>query len=160
MRLYSFKPVYLLIAFCSILLLCTTSCGNRGLGKTKGLKTIQVGKTTFQEGAYSTILDKAETSGMPIFVDFSADWCLPCKQMDKNVFTNATLARQLNENFISYKVDADTKEGQMLQTVYGISMLPTLLFLDNGGEMIYKEEGYTSAETLISLSKRVSKNPS
>ena len=51
-----------------------------------------------------------------IFIDFYADWCGPCKIMDKNTYGHQELANFLNENYYAVKFDAEGKESV---TVFG-----------------------------------------
>jgi len=47
----------------------------------------------------------------------------------------------MNENFISYKVDAEKGNGVSLATLYGVQGFPTLLFLDQKGNVLEKKLG-------------------
>ncbi|HCN12875.1 MAG TPA: thioredoxin family protein [Chryseobacterium sp.] len=51
-----------------------------------------------------------------IFIDFYADWCGPCKIMDKNTYGHQEIANFLNENYYVVKFDAEGKESV---TVFG-----------------------------------------
>jgi len=99
----------------------------------------------------SSILDLAENEGKLIFVDIYTSWCLPCKMMDKNVFNNAATADIINENFISYKVDAEKFNGPDLALIFDVSQYPTLLFLDSKGRVLEKGLGSHSHAQLIEL---------
>ena len=45
-----------------------------------------------------------------IVVDVYADWCGPCKMMDRNTFTNADVIDYINENYYAVKFDAEGDE--------------------------------------------------
>ena len=58
---------------------------------------------------YNTALEKAKTEPKVIFVDMYADWCIPCRVMDKNVYMNPTVASILNKKFYPVKLDVDSE---------------------------------------------------
>ena len=59
---------------------------------------------------YAEALEKAKSAPRLIFVDLYADWCVPCRIMDANVYSNPTVASLLNTRFISTKLDVDSQD--------------------------------------------------
>jgi len=59
---------------------------------------------------YTAALEKAKNGKKLIFVDLYADWCVPCRVMDKNVYSDPTVASILNTRFIPVKLDADSQD--------------------------------------------------
>lgn len=62
---------------------------------------------------YGEALAKAKESPRLIFVDMYADWCVPCRVMDKNVYSDPTVASLLNARFYPVKLDADSQDSIM-----------------------------------------------
>ena len=102
----------------------------------------------------STVLDKAKKEGKIVFVDMYADWCLPCKVMDSEVFSDKPTADFLNENFINYKVDGERGEGPDLNVIYDVKGYPTQLFLDSKGRVIEKNLGALGIRDFNILAER------
>ncbi|MGO9313941.1 MAG: protein-disulfide reductase DsbD family protein [Syntrophobacteraceae bacterium] len=88
--------------------------------------------TPFSEGA----LAEAKASGRPVVVDFYADWCSPCRRLDKLAFHDRSVIGAAKD-FVMIRVDF-TKSGdhakESLAHQYGVSGVPTVIFLKPGGE--------------------------
>jgi len=89
----------------------------------------------------ASVLDRATEEGKIVFIDMYADWCLPCKVMDADVFGDQATADFMNANFINYKVNGEKGEGPDLVVLFGVEGYPTQLFLDNRGNIIEKNLG-------------------
>ena len=59
---------------------------------------------------YTEALEKAKDSKKLVFVDLYADWCIPCRIMDANTYSDPTVASLLNTRFISTKLDVDSQD--------------------------------------------------
>lgn len=80
-----------------------------------------------------------------ILIDFYTTWCGPCKRMDREVFTDSTIVKQVNSNCISLKVNAEEGQGISLAKKYNVTSYPTYLFLNNQGVLVYRTVGYMSS---------------
>ena len=87
------------------------------------------------------VLEVAKASNKLVFVDFYTTWCLPCKLMDEDVFTDEEFATYMNDNFINFKVNAEKGNGANLALLYQIAAYPTLLFLDEEGNVLVQKVG-------------------
>ncbi len=108
----------------------------------------------------SEVIEVAERGEKLIFMDIYTDWCMPCKIMDEDVFTDKRLAEFYNERFVSYKVNAEKDSGPIIAELYAVQGYPTLLFLDRSGKVIlrkagvaYSREMYELAEECLRLSE-------
>jgi thioredoxin:protein disulfide reductase len=77
---------------------------------------------------------KAKQEKRPIIIDFYADWCAACLELDEITFTKKSVIER-SQNFIMLKVDATspTDEIQALTSEYKVYGLPTILFIDSTG---------------------------
>ncbi|HEX2121449.1 MAG TPA: cytochrome c biogenesis protein CcdA [Thermoanaerobaculia bacterium] len=78
----------------------------------------------------------ARAANKPVVIDFYADWCLPCKELDEKTFTDPAVAAELNR-FVRVKADLtapDDETTKRLTKEYAILGVPTLVFLDANGQ--------------------------
>jgi thiol-disulfide isomerase/thioredoxin len=116
-------------------------------------------KINFEKTAWAAAHTKAKGEGKLFFVDAYATWCGPCKWMDKNVFTDASVGQYFNANFINLKLDMESADGKNFGQKYAVSAYPTFLFINETGEVVYKIEGSMPAdeflkEAQLALSKK------
>ncbi len=52
----------------------------------------------------------AQKSPKKIFIDVYTNWCGWCKRMDQTTFKNPVIAKYMNDNFYSVKLDAETRD--------------------------------------------------
>jgi thioredoxin-related protein len=102
----------------------------------------------------SEVLEKAEKQDKWIYVDLGAKWCLPCRIMKQEVYTNKETVKILNENFLSYMVDIEKGEGPDLKLIFDIKSYPTLLIIDSKGKVKVRKESALSGTGLISFAKQ------
>ena len=105
---------------------------------------------------YSPGLEKAQSEGKPILVDFYADWCGPCKAMDRRTFRNPDVVERLKEDMVAIRIDSEETEprdgvsGYDLAERYSVMGYPTLMILDGEGQIISRKSGYQDARQLLS----------
>lgn len=105
----------------------------------------------FFEGTLAEAQEKAAQERKLIFMDAYTSWCGPCKQMSKNVFTAPEVGAFFNKHFINIKVDMEKGEGPRLAGRYRVNSYPTLLFLDEKGEVVHAAKGSRPADQFLGL---------
>lgn len=68
----------------------------------------------------------------PVIIDFWADWCAQCKELDEFTYTDKEII-DLSSNFNNIKIDL-TQENQEISSKYGILGLPVVIFMNSKGE--------------------------
>jgi thioredoxin:protein disulfide reductase len=81
-------------------------------------------------------LADAAAAGMPVVIDFYADWCLPCKELEKFTFTDPGVKQAL-AGWVLLKADLTktaSPEVAALRTKWNIQGVPTIVFLGPDGK--------------------------
>lgn len=104
-------------------------------------------KSVFSDLTVKDALILAKVEVKPILIKFHADWCHFCRKMDRVTFTDKKVQEAMND-FISVKVDIETKEGIVYARQFGVTALPTIVMIDKNGEKSYHQTGFHSAEQL------------
>jgi len=99
----------------------------------------------------SSALKKAKADNRLIFIDCFTTWCGPCKNMDKQVYTDDEVGKFFNRNFINVKFDMEKSEGLKIKNSYEVNAYPTFLFLNSKGEKVYYAVGYFDSEPFINI---------
>ena len=102
---------------------------------------------------FADVPDRARAEDKLVFVDFYTSWCLPCKLMDEDVFSDARFGDFMNERFVSVKIDAEAGNGPKLAALYGVRAYPTLLWVDADGRVRARREGAAYQTELRRLSR-------
>lgn len=102
-------------------------------------------------------LAEAKSKGKPVLIDFFADWCLACHELDEKTFSNPQIIEAL-KGFVLLRFDStnDSPELAKLQTKYNIVGLPTIVFYDGNGAWI-KELTLNEFEASEQFVKRIEK---
>lgn len=106
------------------------------------------------EKSWESAQSRAKQEKKHIFVDAYADWCGPCKQMAKEVFTDVTVGEFYNTNFISVKIDME-KEGTAFASKYSVDAYPTLIYFDADLKVVNKNVGSLGVSQFLNLGRRI-----
>jgi len=81
------------------------------------------------------ILAKAKQNKQIVMLDFYADWCISCKELERFVFSNAEVVDAM-KNSIALQADvtANDAEDKALMARFNIIGPPAILFFNNGVE--------------------------
>jgi len=97
-----------------------------------------------------TAQKKASDQQLMLFVDVYATWCGPCKLMDQEVYTDPAVAKYMNENFVSVRLDGESDYGRIYAAAQELQGYPSMFIFSRNGEPVSRVVGFTPAEELIS----------
>jgi len=84
------------------------------------------------------ILEEARAAGQPVILDFYADWCIPCHELDQFTYTDPKVIKVL-KNFRRIKVDTTSVDTQEIEDVvrkFNVYGIPSIFFLDANGREV------------------------
>jgi len=119
----------------------------------------------FENGSdWKQILAKARSENKYVFVDCYATWCGPCKAMDRDVYPDEAVGRNVNDKFIAVKMQMDTSDkddqaikngyasSHFLMAEYKVLAFPTFLFFSPDGTLVHRGVGYKKSEDFLDMS--------
>ncbi|MFL9965543.1 protein-disulfide reductase DsbD, partial [Paraburkholderia sediminicola] len=106
---------------------------------------------TFAPVRSSNELDQAvKTAAQPAMLDFYADWCVSCKEMEKFTFSDPRVQAKLKQmNLLRADVTANNADDQTLLKRFSLFGPPGIIFFDQGGKEVLRVVGYESADKFL-----------
>lgn len=106
-------------------------------------------------------IQDAKEQNKPAIIDFFADWCVPCKEMDAFTFSQPEVIK-MSGHFTMLKVDLTTEkspQAKELKSKFNIKGVPTLVFLNAEGEELQdlRVVGFLEKEELLPIMQSVLK---
>jgi thiol:disulfide interchange protein DsbD len=85
--------------------------------------------------ALQPFFEEAKRTGKPLLLDFYADWCISCKEMEIKTFANPAVAKKMQEYIlVQADVTSNTAAHQALLKRYGLFGPPGILLFNPAGE--------------------------
>jgi thioredoxin:protein disulfide reductase len=114
--------------------------------------------TILWETSHDRGLSLARELGRPVMIDFTADWCVACKELDRETYVDPRVRAEAGR-FVSLRIDATTIDDGM-QTLferYTIMGLPTVIFIDSDGKVLADPRitGFVEADRFSEMMAKV-----
>lgn len=122
------------------------------VGATKPARTL-----SWEQVPVEVALQKAEREQRPLLVDFSAQWCGACKELDKRTFSHPEVASEAGR-FVAVRVDATNEDDPAVESTlerYAIKGLPTVLIFDSSGKEAIRYNDFVAPEKFLEAIKKV-----
>jgi thiol:disulfide interchange protein DsbD len=104
-----------------------------------------------------TVQEIAKREGRPLLVDFTAAWCVACKELDKITFAAPDVNAEAGR-FLAVKVDATNQDDPKVESTlerFGVKGLPTVLVFDSSGKEAKRFTDFVPPERFLSEIKSV-----
>jgi thiol:disulfide interchange protein DsbD len=107
---------------------------------------------------FDEALAAAKRDCKPVMIDFFAEWCVACKELDHKTYVDDAVRAEA-QRFAAVKVDATNESDALnvLQKRFGVVGLPTVVFVDGRGNVMRDPlvTGFVEAPAYADLMKRV-----
>ena len=86
-----------------------------------------------------------------MLIDFSADWCVPCREMVRTTFRDPAVIEAAS-HFVRLQADITERNNRNTQLAlqYAIRGVPTTVFIDKHGRILKREVGYLNSSRFLS----------
>lgn len=95
--------------------------------------------------------------GRPLLVDFTADWCGACKELDRKTFSSQDVQSEM-ARFVAVKVDATNDQDPKVEatlTRFQVVGLPTVLIFDSRGREVIRYTDFVGPKQFLQAVSRV-----
>ncbi len=101
-------------------------------------------------------LASATEARKPVLIDFSADWCIPCREMEHSTFIDPSVVSEARR-FVTMKANltAQDKKTEELTNKYEIQGVPTTMLIDSSGKVLQRKVGYIGPREMLSDLRQV-----
>jgi len=90
------------------------------------------------------------SAGKPSMLDFYADWCVSCKEMESLTFSDPRVHARLKQlDLLRADVTANNADDQALLKRFGLFGPPGIIFFDGNGREVLRVVGYESADRFL-----------
>ncbi|RAL23496.1 hypothetical protein DL240_04865 [Lujinxingia litoralis] len=80
--------------------------------------------------SYTEARELAQERGVPLMIDFTADWCLACGELEREVFEHPSVRQRLEQEIVALKIDYDAGDAETIAAIerFEVSGLPRVAF--------------------------------
>jgi thiol:disulfide interchange protein DsbD len=95
-------------------------------------------------------------AGSPLLIDFVADWCIPCVEMERTTYVDADVIREA-ERFRMVKADVTREDAATTETVerYQVRGVPTVILYGSDGRERQRLVGYVGPVEMLAAMRQV-----
>ncbi|MGA7619682.1 cytochrome c biogenesis protein CcdA [Candidatus Binatus sp.] len=101
-------------------------------------------------------LASAAEARKPVMIDFSADWCIPCREMDHSTFIDPSVVSEA-KRFVRMRANltAQDEATEALTSKFEIQGVPTTMLIDSAGKVAQRKVGYIGPREMLAELRQV-----
>ncbi|MBN1971982.1 MAG: thioredoxin fold domain-containing protein [Candidatus Delongbacteria bacterium] len=106
-------------------------------------------------------IDEIKGTEKLVMVDFWAEWCLNCKELDKVTWNVPSVVDYVKSHFIPVKLDITDKRSEFSKKYiekfkdFGSTNPPVILFINSKGEVVEKIQGLVEGERMLKKLEKI-----
>src|SRR5580692_9946262 len=101
-------------------------------------------------------LASATEARKPVLIDFSADWCIPCREMEHSTFVDPSVVNEASRFVrMTANLTKQDKRTEELTTKYEIQGVPTTMLIDSTGKVTQRKVGYIGPQEMLAELRQV-----
>ena len=150
------KPLLVLTVIAAAAILVGTSCS-----RPESTQPV-VGETVSNHGSvrvewetdFPDAIKRAQSEGKPVLVNFYAEWCVWCKQLETVTFRDQKVAAMLAETVVPLNIDIDGDVAEIVRD-HRIQAPPTIVVFSQGGEELGRIPGYLPPSSFLIVVEKI-----
>jgi thiol:disulfide interchange protein DsbD len=105
---------------------------------------------------FERFADRAAPRQRPLLIDFAAEWCIPCREMDHTTYVDPDVVREAHR-FHMVRADITEENDATTQLVeeYDVKGVPTVILVSPSGEETHRMVGYVGPDEMLTAMRAV-----
>jgi thioredoxin-related protein len=117
--------------------------------------------------SWKEVVAKATAEKKNIVIDCYTTWCVPCKKMEKEVFSQQKVGEFFNQHFICYRLQLDSTkndndevkkryaDAEWIRKEFQVYSYPTVLFLSPEGKLLERSVGLIDTAAFMQIGRQL-----
>ncbi|MFG0267153.1 MAG: thioredoxin family protein [Rhodopirellula sp. JB055] len=100
---------------------------------------------------YASAKQQAAKADKPMLLSFTANWCVPCRVMKRQVWADSQVKELVNAEFVPVAIDVGNPENTEVMAAYAVQGPPVTIVYDSQGNVLDWRAGRISKPIFLEL---------